>query len=213
MRCCAARTAPPASTGQGHRDRLCAAAVADIRLRSLGLAAAGDEVCVRKPELYTGADDQRAAAAVDPRPADAHLHPVSFFHGSNDGQKGMGLIMLILIGVAPTAYALNRALPAGHTATFIAASDAAAKIIDAHGAGFADPRRPAPSGDRLRPRARDLGRHLSLARGAGEADCRPGAAIWLARQGARRQGSERPQRHVSRLRGSAHPGQGQGNRS
>ena len=41
---------------------------------------------------------------------------VSFFHGSNDGQKGMGLIMLILIGVAPTAYALNRAPPAGHAA-------------------------------------------------------------------------------------------------
>ena len=36
---------------------------------------------------------------------------VSFFHGSNDGQKGMGLIMLILIGVVPTAYALNRSLP------------------------------------------------------------------------------------------------------
>src|SRR6266702_1571011 len=32
---------------------------------------------------------------------------VSFFHGSNDGQKGMGLIMLILIGTVPTAYALN----------------------------------------------------------------------------------------------------------
>ena len=28
---------------------------------------------------------------------------VSFFHGSNDGQKGMGLIMLILIGTVPTA--------------------------------------------------------------------------------------------------------------
>src|ERR1700741_5458977 len=36
---------------------------------------------------------------------------VSFCHGSNDGQKGMGLIMLILIGTVPTAYALNRALP------------------------------------------------------------------------------------------------------
>jgi len=33
---------------------------------------------------------------------------VSFSHGSNDGQKGMGLIMLILIGTVPTAYALNR---------------------------------------------------------------------------------------------------------
>jgi inorganic phosphate transporter, PiT family len=36
---------------------------------------------------------------------------VSFAHGSNDGQKGMGLIMLILIGTVPTTYALNRASP------------------------------------------------------------------------------------------------------
>jgi inorganic phosphate transporter, PiT family len=36
---------------------------------------------------------------------------VSFAYGSNDGRNGMGLIMLILIGAAPTAYALNRALP------------------------------------------------------------------------------------------------------
>ena len=32
---------------------------------------------------------------------------VSFAHGSNGGQKSMGLIMLVLIGAAPTAYALN----------------------------------------------------------------------------------------------------------
>ncbi len=32
---------------------------------------------------------------------------VSFFHGSNDGQKGMGLIMLILVGILPGAFALN----------------------------------------------------------------------------------------------------------
>ena len=45
---------------------------------------------------------------------------VSFFHGSNDGQKGMGLIMLILIGTVPTAYALNRALPESQMQTFAA---------------------------------------------------------------------------------------------
>jgi PiT family inorganic phosphate transporter len=68
---------------------------------------------------------------------------VSFFHGSNDGQKGMGLIMLILIGVAPTAYALNRAVPASHTPAFVASAEAAAKVISAHAAGFnttGDPR-------------------------------------------------------------------------
>jgi PiT family inorganic phosphate transporter len=32
---------------------------------------------------------------------------VSFFHGSNDGQKGMGLMMLILVGLVPGAFALN----------------------------------------------------------------------------------------------------------
>jgi PiT family inorganic phosphate transporter len=32
---------------------------------------------------------------------------VSFAHGSNDGQKGMGLVMLILIGMAPAAFSLN----------------------------------------------------------------------------------------------------------
>ncbi|MDU7767737.1 MAG: inorganic phosphate transporter, partial [Serratia marcescens] len=36
---------------------------------------------------------------------------VSFAHGSNDGQKGMGLIMLILVGTMPIAYALNRSMP------------------------------------------------------------------------------------------------------
>ena len=32
---------------------------------------------------------------------------VSFFHGSNDGQKGMGLVVLILVGILPATYALN----------------------------------------------------------------------------------------------------------
>ena len=60
---------------------------------------------------------------------------VSFFHGSNDGQKGMGLIMLILIGTVPTAYALNRALPESQIAQFTANSTAASKVIEAKAAG------------------------------------------------------------------------------
>jgi len=43
---------------------------------------------------------------------------VSFSHGSNDGQKGMGLIMLILVGTVPISYALNRAMPADQTTQF-----------------------------------------------------------------------------------------------
>jgi PiT family inorganic phosphate transporter len=57
---------------------------------------------------------------------------VSFFHGSNDGQKGMGLIMLILIGTVPTAYALNHAVSPVEVQSFIAASEQAGHILDQH---------------------------------------------------------------------------------
>src|SRR6266446_2249898 len=36
---------------------------------------------------------------------------VSFAHGSNDGQKGMGLIVLILVSLLPAAYALEMTTP------------------------------------------------------------------------------------------------------
>jgi PiT family inorganic phosphate transporter len=45
---------------------------------------------------------------------------VSFAHGSNDGQKGMGLIMLILVGTLPMAYALNRTMPESQAVQFAA---------------------------------------------------------------------------------------------
>src|SRR6266566_4748967 len=54
---------------------------------------------------------------------------VSFAHGSNDGQKGMGLIMLILIGTVPTAYALNHAVSAKESQDFIAVSAMAAGTL------------------------------------------------------------------------------------
>ena len=68
---------------------------------------------------------------------------VSFAHGSNDGQKGMGLIMLILIGTVPTTYALNKALPDSQIAVFEQSSTAAEAVIAAKaGSGTAtgDPR-------------------------------------------------------------------------
>nr|WP_244642117.1 inorganic phosphate transporter [Chelatococcus reniformis] len=68
---------------------------------------------------------------------------VSFAHGSNDGQKGMGLIMLILIGVVPTAYALNRSLPDNEVELYQQTSTAAAKVIADKASGYSiigDPR-------------------------------------------------------------------------
>jgi PiT family inorganic phosphate transporter len=55
---------------------------------------------------------------------------VSFFHGSNDGQKGMGLIMLILIGTVPTAYAVNHAVTYQQTQDFVAVSTQTADMLN-----------------------------------------------------------------------------------
>jgi inorganic phosphate transporter, PiT family len=62
---------------------------------------------------------------------------VSFAHGSNDGQKGMGLIMLILIGTVPTAYALNHAVGGDQIAVFATASKRAQHVLAQHGGGGA----------------------------------------------------------------------------
>jgi phosphate/sulfate permease len=75
---------------------------------------------------------------------------VSFAHGSNDGQKGIGLIMLILIGVLPAGFALN--VQAGPEA--VTAAVAAIGRIDSLLA------REAPAG-------RD---HVETGEAAGEAD-------------------------------------------
>jgi PiT family inorganic phosphate transporter len=62
---------------------------------------------VKRPELY------RAPEKDQPPPTWIRgllmltCTGVSFFHGSNDGQKGMGLIVLILVGIVPGNFALN----------------------------------------------------------------------------------------------------------
>ena len=84
---------------------------------------------------------------------------VSFFHGSNDGQKGMGLIMLILIGAAPTAYALNRTMPDSATPAFISQASAASQVFAAHGGTG-----PAPSAEQARKTVGDALRDKTLNR-------------------------------------------------
>ena len=89
---------------------------------------------------------------------------VSFAHGSNDGQKGMGLIMLILIGTVPTAYALNRTPPASELPRFMQYSLAASKVVESKAAGYdvlGDPRPAVTS--YLTSRQLDEGTYPSLA--------------------------------------------------
>lgn len=47
---------------------------------------------------------------------------VSFVHGSNDGQKGVGIMMLILIGIVPVGYALNMSAPKTQIQTTVQAA-------------------------------------------------------------------------------------------
>lgn len=88
---------------------------------------------VRSPKLYRAPEGN----APPPKGIRALLiftcTAVSFSHGSNDGQKGMGLIMLILIGCAPTAYALNRTLPTAQTPAYIQTADTATAVFEKHG--------------------------------------------------------------------------------
>ena len=87
------------------------------------------KLVLRNPKLYA----KPATNEPPPRGIRALLiftcTAVSFAHGGNDGQKGMGLIMLILIGCAPTAYALNRALPASSAPAFVQQANSAAAVF------------------------------------------------------------------------------------
>jgi PiT family inorganic phosphate transporter len=57
---------------------------------------------------------------------------VSYGHGSNDGQKGMGLILLILIGILPGVYALNPGTSPKELLPLEANAVTAQTIIDKH---------------------------------------------------------------------------------
>lgn len=91
---------------------------------------------IKRPELYQEPKGQKAPPLWIRSLLILTCTGVSFAHGSNDGQKGMGLIMLILIGTVPTAYALNRTLPASAVIEFQRAAQAAASVVEAKAAGY-----------------------------------------------------------------------------
>jgi inorganic phosphate transporter, PiT family len=62
---------------------------------------------IRRPELYAPAEAGKSPPWWIRLLLIFTCTGVSFSHGSNDGQKGMGLIMLILIGILPAVYALD----------------------------------------------------------------------------------------------------------
>ena len=87
---------------------------------------------VKYPELFTAPKGEEPPPFLIRALLVLTCTGVSFGHGSNDGQKGMGLIMLILIGTVPTAYALNHAVGSQDVLNFVAVSEQAQRVIDSH---------------------------------------------------------------------------------
>jgi len=61
---------------------------------------------------------------------------VSLAHGSNDGQKGMGLIMIILIGILPAHFALNPAYGPKGERDVVHALEQLAQIVENRQSGM-----------------------------------------------------------------------------
>jgi len=113
----------------------------------IGFAAAGMllvalKVMVRNPALFKAPQGKKPPPLWIRAILVLTCTGVSFAHGSNDGQKGMGLIMLILIGTVPTVYALNRAMEPGRISAFAGDSQAVIKVLESHVQG-----QPAPASE------------------------------------------------------------------
>ncbi len=88
---------------------------------------------VHKPELYSEPDPKKAPPLWIRGILCLTCTGVSFAHGSNDGQKGMGLLMLILIGIVPGIYALDLSTKADSIQQLTVMSQSAAAILQKHG--------------------------------------------------------------------------------
>lgn len=112
---------------------------------------------------------------------------VSFAHGSNDGQKGVGLIMLILVGLVPAGFALNLDAPlaqieearqaASAMQTHLADSDAG--CVDSNGS---DSNGPDSSDEPACVASRELGRIVTVLEGAESVRAIPADARWSFRE-------------------------------
>jgi len=163
---------------------------------------------IRQPELYRSPETDKPPAWWIRGLLVFTCTAVSFAHGSNDGQKGMGLIMLILIGTVPTAYALNRALPESQIAQFSANSAAASKIVEEKAAGYNILGRSAARCDGVCCAPQNQRGDLSVARRADPGHRQTGQAVRLDCKDPRRSGRQYAQRHVSRRRSLAQSDEG-----
>jgi PiT family inorganic phosphate transporter len=88
------------------------------------------KVLIRRPELYQPPDKDKPPPFWIRSLLVLTCTGVSFAHGSNDGQKGMGLIMLILIGIIPANYALRMSATEAQLHEVVAAARSASAFLE-----------------------------------------------------------------------------------
>jgi PiT family inorganic phosphate transporter len=94
------------------------------------------KLLIRKPELYQPADQSKSPPWWIRGVLCLTCTGVSYAHGSNDGQKGLGLMMFILAGIVPGIYAVNPHLEAASVAQLSQSSQNVAAIIQQHTGGL-----------------------------------------------------------------------------
>ncbi|MBV9386706.1 MAG: inorganic phosphate transporter [Chroococcidiopsidaceae cyanobacterium CP_BM_ER_R8_30] len=87
---------------------------------------------IRRPELFRPANQKKAPPWWIRALLILTCTGVSFAHGSNDGQKGMGLLMLILVGILPGLFALNLNSGAANLSQLAAMSRSVQPVIEHH---------------------------------------------------------------------------------
>lgn len=93
------------------------------------------KVLVRKPGLYESPRDGEPPPVWIRCLLILTCTGVSYGHGSNDGQKGMGLLMLILLGTVPAVYTLNHAVGPEQMRRFAVQSAQTEQILGSEGRG------------------------------------------------------------------------------
>jgi PiT family inorganic phosphate transporter len=90
---------------------------------------------IHKPELYSAPDPNKAPPLWIRGILCLTCTGVSYAHGSNDGQKGIGLLMLILVGIIPGMYALDLSTKADSIHQLTVMSQSATATFQKHAAG------------------------------------------------------------------------------
>ncbi len=92
---------------------------------------------IKRPDLYAAPDKEKAPPLWIRGLLVLTCTGVSFAHGSNDGQKGMGLIMLILVGIVPLSFAVDLNTNQAQIMELAATTETISFQMDRHAPGVA----------------------------------------------------------------------------